>query len=86
MFSWCKSNPDCFPDETAEAKEERVTFPSPALSDIRCDHKASARNSAFSRAVSRESTTSNTSPAIGTIFNPMTCRQIEYQEPTELDY
>lgn len=77
MFNWCKSNPVSFPAETAEAKEERVTFPSPALADIRSFRNASAQDSAFSRAVSREPTTSNSSPAIGTLFNPITYQHAE---------
>lgn len=72
ITSWCKSNPVCVLEETAEAKDESVTFPSSALAEMRSIRIESALDSAFSRAISRVLTTSNSSPANGTLFNPIT--------------
>uniref|UniRef100_A0A0A9QUA1 Mitochondrial translational initiation factor, putative n=1 Tax=Arundo donax TaxID=35708 RepID=A0A0A9QUA1_ARUDO len=71
-FSSCVSIPACLPDETDAAIDERVTFPSPAFVDILSMRSASARSFALSRATSRSSTTSNSSPARGTLFRPIT--------------
>ena len=74
-FSSCVSIPVCFADETDAAIDESVTFPSPAFADILSRRSASARSFALSRATSRLSTTSNSSPARGTLLRPIT-----YQE------
>ena len=72
-FNPCVSIPAWFPDETDAAMDERVTFPSPAFADILSILIASARAFALSRAISRSSTDSNSSPARGTLFTPIIC-------------
>lgn len=76
ITSWCKSNPVWVLDETAEAKDESVTFPSPALAEMRSSRIDSDLDSALSLAILRVQTTSNSSPANGTIFNPMTWKKM----------